>query len=232
MFETSAKSTPPEKPWVATVRALLKVALVAALIYLGVVYYARWSRPPLERVQAPAKKVPTDYYVYPPKSYVTDADSARRNLVGKPLWVKEGYRWIHEPGDTALGPLERVTPTAIVERGDEVLIQFEKDGEPARLAIASAGRFYVDEIFLVKDPRELYSHWPEEAWEQIESHRVEEGMTEHQVAFSLGAGSVTRTSLGQSLRIVEYTLCESAGLPPARVTFRDGVAEQVESLAP
>ena len=54
-------------------------------------------------------------------------------------------------------------------------------------------------------------------------------MTEHQVAFSIGAASAVRTSPGQSVRIVDYTLCKSAGLPPVRVTFQDGVARNTRA---
>jgi hypothetical protein len=50
------------------------------------------------------------------------------------------------------------------------------------------------------------------------------------VAFSIGAGSVVQGSPGQPRRVVEYTLCEAAGLAPLRVTFRDGVAEKIEKL--
>jgi hypothetical protein len=32
------------------------------------------------------------------------------------------------------------------------------------------------------------------------------------------------------VRIVDYTLCKNAGLPPVRVTFHDGVARKVETL--
>ena len=222
--------SPTAKPWVQTIGVSLKVGLVLALVYLGAVYYQRWNRPALERAKPAERKIPADYYVYPPKSYVSDAESAERNLTGKPLWVKEGYRWKADPADGLLSPLEKIVPTKIVTRGDDVLLEFERDGRPVRLPISAGPRFFVDDIFFLKDPRELYNHWPAEVWQKIARHDVEVGMTEHQVAFSAGAGSLVRASGDQTVRVIEYTLRESAGLPRLRVTFRDGVAEQVEQL--
>ena len=219
-----------EQPWVTTVRVLLRLSLIAALVYLGAEYYQRWNRPVLGPKKAAERKIPADYYVNPPKSLVTDAASARRRLLGKPLWVKEGYRWIHEPQGGVLGPLERIVPTGVHERDGEVYLDFSRDGAPAAVRITFNGKFFTDEIFYLKDPKELFDHWPPEAWEKIAAHKVEEGMTEHQVAFSIGAASAVRTSPGQSVRIVDYTLCKSAGLPPVRVTFQDGVARKVEPL--
>jgi hypothetical protein len=224
-------SQPPvkfEPPWVTTMRALLRLGLIVALVYLGVDYFQRWNRPVLGPKEAAERKLPADYYVFAPKSYVTDAESARRRLLGKPLWVKEGYRWIHEPQGGVLGPLEQVVPTGVHERDGEVYLDFSRAGAPAAVRITFNGRFFTDEIFYIKDPKELFDHWPPEAWEKIAAHKVEEGMTEHQVAFSIGAGSAVRTD--QSMRVVEYTLCKSAGLPPVRVTFQDGVARKVEPL--
>jgi hypothetical protein len=219
-----------EQPWVTTTRALLRLGLIVALVSLGAEYYQRWTRLALGPQKAVQRKTPADYFVNPPKSLVTDAESARRRLLGKPLWVKEGYRWIHEPQGGVLGPLEQVVPSGVHERDGDVYLDFSRDGAPATVQISFQGRFFTDEIFYLKDPKELFDHWPPEAWEKIAAHRVEEGMTEHQVAFSVGAASGVRASPDQSVRIVDYTLCKNAGLPPVRVTFHDGVARKVEPL--
>ncbi len=55
-------------------------------------------------------------------------------------------------------------------------------------------------------------------------------MSEFQIAFALGAGQVTRSSTAGETRIVEYRLCESAGIAPVRVTYRNNVAQQIEPL--
>ena len=88
----------------------------------------------------------------------------------------------------------------------------------------------MDEVFFLKDPHELYDHWSDEDWQKIRAHQVEEGMTESQVTFAAGAGQFVRSSPGGKTRIVDYTLGKEAGVPPVRVTFRDGIADQVEPL--
>ena len=56
-------------------------------------------------------------------------------------------------------------------------------------------------------------------------------MTEYQAAFALGAGRLGRYSPGGALRIVDYTLRQSAGLPALRVTFEDGLVTKIEPMA-
>ncbi len=228
--QSPLNADPVAKPWVKTVGASLKVGIVLALLYLGVVYYQRWNRPSLERAKPAERVIPADYYVYPPKSYVSDAESAKRRLLGQPLWVREGYRWIPEPGDKPLAPLEKIVPAKIVTRGEQALLEFEREGHMARLPVSAGQRFFVDDIFFLKDPKELYGHWPPEVWEKISRHEVEIGMTEHQVAFSAGAASVVRTSTDQTVRVVEYSARKSAGLAALRVTYRNDVAEKIEPL--
>jgi hypothetical protein len=221
----------PEKKWVQPVRVSLRVALVLAFVYVAMHFYARWTRPPLQRERPKPVQRVEDFYVHPPKSYVTDLASAQK-LVGKPLWVIEGYRWRSEPNGRMLEPLERIVPTAIVRSGDEAVIRFERDGRGESIGVGSPERLYIDEMFFIKDPKTLYGHWPEEMWAKVESHQVEPGMTEFQVAFAIGAGETKRSSQVGDTRVVEYTLCEAAGLQPVRVTFREGRAEEIEALPP
>ena len=211
--------------WAAAGRIVLRLGLVAVGVYLAASYYHRWTRPRLERDQ-PKREVHLDHYTYLPKSYVTDFASAKK-LVGKPLWVKEGYRWIYEPGDNALGPIEQVVPTGVARRGREVLLKFEKDGRPYTIPIGSGRQFWVDELFLLKDPRQLFDHWTGEDWALIEKHEVRVGMSEYQVTFALGAGQVVSASQHSATRVVDYSLGEDAGIAPVRVTYRDGVVERV-----
>jgi hypothetical protein len=141
------------------------------------------------------------------------------------LWTKEGWRWTVEPGDRLLAPLERVTPTRVYEQGDELRIAFEKDGEPASLVIGTGGRVFVDEIFYIEDPEELYSHWSEEDWRRIRNHETWVGMSEFQAIFSRGYGRPIDVSPGGATRIVEFP-----GQPdtePVVITFRDGAASEI-----
>jgi hypothetical protein len=218
-----------EKRWIQPIRVSLRVALVLALLFVAAHFYSRWTRPSLQREQPATVQRVEDFYVYPPKSFISNLASAQK-LVGKPLWVIEGYRWQTKPGGRLLEPLERIVPTAVVRRGEEAVIRFERDGRSEAIRVGSAGRLYIDEMFFIKDPRELYDHWPAETWTKVENHQIEPGMTEFQVAFALGAGQTKRSSQHGDSRVVEFTLCEAAGLQPVRVTFRRGRAEEIEPL--
>ena len=222
--------TPRPGKWVGPTRIALRIGLIAAAIFLASSLYERINRPSLEREEAPVRKFHVDAYVYPPKSYVTSVRSARK-LIGKPLWVKEGYRWGYQPGDGSLGPLEEIVPTDVRRVGREARLFFEQNGATRSVQIGVDGQFFVDEIFLLKDPRELWSHWTEDDWRRIEAHEVEPGMSEHQVVFALGAGNVIESSQHSTVRIVDYELGEEAGIAPVRVTYRDGVVERVDPLS-
>lgn len=213
--------------WVGPTRIVLRLGLIAAAVYLGTTLYERANRPSLAPERGPVRKIHTDLYVYPPKSYVTNVRSARK-LIGKPLWVKEGYRWAYQPGDGVLGPLEKIVPTDIRRAGRETRLFFEKDGETRNVPIGADGRFFVDEIFLLKDPRELWTHWSDEDWRKIEAHEVELGMSEHQVVFALGAGNIIESTRHSTVRVVDYKLGQEAGIAPVRVTYRDGVVERMD----
>ena len=103
--------------WARTAQFSLRAGLVVAVLLVGAEYFRRWTRPSLRRDQPQRIQRVEDFYVYPPKSYVTDLESARK-LVGQPLWVIEGYRWPTQPDGRLLEPLEKVVPTAFGRRGD------------------------------------------------------------------------------------------------------------------
>jgi len=217
--------------WVSWVGRSLKIGLLISLVYVGVVFYQRWSRSPLQPEKKEEVNLHEDMYVHPKKSYVTDAESAR-GLIGDRLWVREGYRWTCEPCDEPLKPLEKVTPTGVRESGDQVLLEFRRDGKLVTLPIGKGGRMFVDNIFFIEDPQTLYDHWDAETWRKIENHEVETGMSEFQITFALGAGRLARTSPGGQTRVVDYTARQAAGLDPIRVTYRDHVALRIEKLPP
>ena len=235
MFEQP--DSPPDEPsdsdWLFWVRLAVKILLVFGALYIGYHFYERDRLANIEisRPQPRQRILPKDVFAFVPKSYVVDSESARRKLLGKPLWVKDGYRWIYEPGGRVFAPLERIVPTAVEDRGKDALMVFNKDGSQARFRIGSPQRVFVDDIFYVKDPREIYDHWTPEMWAAVALGEVAPGMSEIRIGFSLGAGEVVRQSPGGATRIVDYKLCAVAGLDPVRVTYVDHVATEIQPLA-
>jgi hypothetical protein len=61
-------------------------------------------------------------------------------------------------------------------------------------------------------------------------HRIEPGMTEHQITFAIGAGATVRSSPSGTERVVDYRMAEKAGLTPVRVTFHEGKATEIIEL--
>lgn len=217
-----------DQEWVTYVSLSLKIGLALAVGYVAFDYFSRpGADPALEtRTEEPLHE---DLYVHPLKTNITSYATASR-LVGMDLWVQAGWSLAAEPGEQWLKPLEKITPTRVFERDGDMLIEFEREGRKARLAVGRSGRIYVDDVFFAQDPRELYDHWSEESWAKVEAGEVEVGMSETQVFFALGAGGVTRTSPGGSTRVLEFRAREVAGLKPMRVTFQEGRAELIEPL--
>ena len=228
-LDFTRQASPMEKEWRDWVGSVFVMAVIVALVYAAVGSIAEWANPRLKPPRKQERTIHPDLYVYHPKSYVDSAASAEE-LIGRTLWVMEGYRWIYEPGEQTFEPLEKIVPTGVRSRGEQTLLEFERDGRTHTVAIGTGERFYVDAIFLLKNPHELYAHWTPADWEKIEAYRVEPGMTEYQTAFALGAGSLARYSPGGALRILDYTFRRSAGLPALRVTFMDGLVTKVEPL--
>jgi hypothetical protein len=167
-----------------------------------------------------------DYYVVPPKSYVSSLADVRA-FAGKPLWVRDGYWWKCPPGEP-LGPMERVVASRAYDQGGKIWLRIRREKQPAcAVAVSSKGRFLFDEMFLIKDPHEVYKDWTPAVWEKINEHRVETAMTETQIKFAVGYGEIApELSEGDARRVVDY----KAGAKHARVTYAYGVAKQVEAL--
>ncbi len=220
-----------ESEWFYWVRLFVKVTLVFAVFYVAYDLYQRHLiRQAAIPEEAATIDLPEDMFVFIPKSYVADAERAHEKLVGKPLWVKEGYRWTYEPGDTYLAPLERIVPTAVILRDGQARLVFEKEGRDVSVSIGTQQRVYIDDMFFVKDPREIYDHWTDEMWRTAADGRVAVGMSEIQVAFALGVGEVSRTSPGGMTRILDYKQCAEASLQPVRVTYVHHIATSIEPL--
>ena len=211
--------------WQRNVQIALAVALLIAALRVAVIFVnrSRASRPS-RPVAAPLPLSP-DYYVLPPKSLVRSSADVKE-FVGKPLWVRDGYRWTCAPGSQVLGPIEKLTVTRVFQRAGQVWLEFLKEGRPCAVAISAGDRFYLDEIFFIKDPHEIYKDWPPEAWNKIAERRLEPGMTETQITFALGYGKPVEGRASESRTVVEYT----EGDRHARVTYQYGIAKRVEPL--
>ncbi len=219
-----------DKDWVTTASVMLKIAFGISVIYVVGVFLERSWRKPLVRQETRGEKLHDDLYVHPPKAHVTSLESARRTLIGKPLWVQEGFRWAYQPGDALFEPLEKIVPAGVYESGGQARIAFQKDGREYSFAVSGGGRYFVDEIFFIKDPRELYAHWSEEEWEKIGRHEVEAGMSEFQITFALGFGIIVQQSSNGKIKVVEYTGGVDNGLEGVRVEYRNGVAQAIETV--
>jgi hypothetical protein len=81
---------------------------------------------------------------------------------------------------------------------------------------------YINEMFFVDDPRQLYKHWPPEVWSAIDQHQALKGMNELQASFSLGVG-VPEGGGDFGNRTLKY---DNDG-HPVTVTFEHNRATQV-----
>ena len=217
-------SDPNGKAWVPLVSLSLKIGLVLAIAYAAFDYFTRPgadAREPEQRRESPLQ---ADLYVHPSKTHIATYASAHK-LVGMDLWTKEGWRWTVDPGDRLLAPLEKVTPTRVYEQGGDLRIEMEKDGKRSSLVVGTGGRVFVDEIFFIEDPEELYSHWTQEDWERVRNHEAWMGMSEFQAIFSLGYGRPLDVSPSGKTRIVEFPGRPDA--EPVVITFRDGIASEI-----
>jgi len=224
-------------------RWLLWAGVVTAILALrvGCVLYDR-SRPSLQKTVV-ERPIDRDRLVVVPKFYVEDFASARK-LVGKTLWVKLGYATSYFSDNPRLKPanrelkyfqpmesltIENVTERPIVGEADnkEVLLRFRKEGQPwltlAGLYDARADRYemQLDELFYIKNPRDLYSHWDSPTWSKIEGHMLEPGMTLAQALFSLGYGRLVTTEAG-GIQLFEFTRKPGGEAGKTRVRVLEG----------
>ena len=212
--------------WQRIIHLILRAGLIASVLYVVVVFIER-AREPKAPPKLAVLPLSPDYYVVPPKSHVRSLADVRV-FVGKPLWVREGYRWSCTPGPGVLGPMEKLVPTRAFRKGEHVWLKFVRDGRSCAIQVSAGDSFFLDEIFLIKDPHEVYKDWTPEAWKKIEARRIEPGMTETQITFALGYGLLVKdlSRQGDPHRVVDYT----AGDKRMRVVYAYGVAKQVEPL--
>ena len=213
--------------WQRNFQRVLTAALALAGVYLVWVFAGRSRQPDGARPAPKLLPLSPDYWVLPPKSYARSLADVRA-WVGKPLWVREGYRYTCTPGPDTLGPMEKVVARRAFERRGQVWLEFARQGRPCAIAVSAGERFYLDEIFLIQDPHEVYQDWTPETWKKIAERRIEPGMTETQITFALGFGVLVRdlSREGDANRAVDYT----GGEKHLRVTYQYGVAKWVAVL--
>jgi hypothetical protein len=232
-------------------RWLLWAGVVAAILALrvGCVLYDR-SRPFPQKAVV-ERPVDRDRLVVVPKFYMEDFASARE-LVGKTIWVKLGYATAYfsdnprvKPANRELRyfpPLESVKIENVIERpiageagNKEVLLRFQFEGQAwltlAGVYDARAERYemQLDELFYLKNPRELYAHWDKGAWSKIEQHSLEPGMTLAQALFSLGYGRLVTIEAG-GIQLYEFTRKLGGEPGKTRVRFVDGRVKEIKVL--
>ena len=229
----------------ATTRRSIQIALLVLLFAAGVrllfVFYGRATENAAQPKQENAPPLQADYYVQPRKLHDYDADSLRKDLAGKSVWIREGYRFnyypcpapshradfSHEAGTN--GPIEKLGVRDVVSQpgpggNTQILIVFAKDGRdwclPVGVLQGSSRQIFADDIFFYDDPHSLYKHWPADVWQAIDRHEMKTGMNELQASFAIGMG----TPQAGADRVVHYP----NGGHPVVVTYENGRAARVE----
>ena len=226
------------------VQIVLLIAMVAAAIRLAIILYERH----VQNAPAPPaaeKPLNPDYYVVPRKLHAYDLESARKGLVGHPVWVRDGYRVSYYPFNTTthhsdlqheaglLGPIERLEITEVVRDASpapgqqQLMAVFSKEGKSYAFPVGAAKgqdySLYIDDLVYLQDPHQLYQHWPQETWQAIDRHQARLGMSELQMDFALGVGYLHGSGLG-STRMLTFP----NGGTPLVVTFENDRAVDIQ----
>ena len=194
------------------------------------------------KAEAPLK---ADYYVTPKKLHAYDLKSARQLTEGS-VWVKAGYYHTYYPYDMAahktlfahevgtLGPLQKLQIKDVVADVSpkapgikQVMAVFDLDGKAYAVPIgAEKGddfKIYADDIFFLEDPRDLYKHWSADIWKAIDEHQAQQGMSELQASFAIGAG-IPQGSGDYGSRTLNY----ANGGKPLTITFENDKAVAIK----
>jgi len=223
----------------------LQIVLLLGIIIAGaraayIVYERHQGREETSKPQA-TLALKADYYVTPKKLHPYDLKSARE-LTRQPVWVRVGGQityypydrlrhkaeWSHEAG--TLGPLQKLEITDVATDvppkaagAKQVLVLFDLGGKPyaAPIGVEKSGEFkiYSDDIFFIEDPHELYRHWPPDVWKAIDTHQVQQGMSELQASFAIGMG-IPVGSGDYGWRTLRY----ANGGKPLTITFENDKA--------
>jgi hypothetical protein len=231
------------------IQIAMAVALALATLRVAIIFYGRYTQKSATAETTSEQPLNPDYYVVPKKLYAYDLKSARQ-LVGRPVWVREGYRsafvpcqpedlrcdFQHEAG--LLGPIQRLevkdvirVPSPQASAQPQIMVIFEQEGKSYGFSVGSVQgedyKLYIDDMLYIQDPHQLYRHWPAEVWQAVDQHQVRKGMNERQVGFALGAGDLHGSGLG-STRVLTYP---NNGKPLV-VTFEQDKVVDVQPAPP
>jgi hypothetical protein len=83
--------------------------------------------------------------------------------------------------------------------------------------------FFINDVFFIDDPHQLYSHWPADVWDAVDHHNVKPGMNELQASFALGS-NIRATAGEYGNRTVQYI----EGNKSTMVSFSGNKATSIE----
>jgi hypothetical protein len=137
------------------------------------------------------------------------------DLVGKPLWMKNGYTIPYYP--FAGGRVEFAKRVGLIPAAQRLDVKkivkaatpaSEHDGmehgakqvfavfalpggtdlfaTPLGFIDGSQEAYYCDILYYYDDPHKIYDHWPKGIWAAIDAHQVKPGMSELQTRMSIG----------------------------------------------
>jgi len=244
-----------QKKMTAEIKKRIQISLIVLLLLatarVAYIFHERKSATTARNRDDGNRALTADEYVYPKKFYAYDLASARA-LVGKSVWVKQGYGtlvylvingdvdWTR--GKPSLLPIEQLKVADVVRQsppqnwkaapGENELLAIAERGGHSRVAVP-IGTFSGDgtlklvanDVFYIQDPHQLYQHWPPETWKAIDSHQALPGMNELQVNFALG---VPQKAGGGEYG--ERTLEYSNGGMPVRVSFVGNKAVEITPI--
>jgi hypothetical protein len=223
------------------------IMFVGAAARVAYIFHERNSAATVRKVDDGSRALTSDEYVVAKKFYAHDLASAKA-LVGKPVWVKQGYGNLvysarnDNPdlsrGTPSLLPLERLDVEDVLLRPAPASLKAPA-GESELFAICArpAGgtlavpigssrngdfHFHVNDVFYIQDPHQLYAHWSADTWKSIDAHQAKPGMNELQVNFALG---VPQSASGGDYG--DRTLMYANGGSPVSVSFSNNKATEI-----
>src|SRR3954470_6713961 len=168
----------------------LVVLLLLAAVRVAYIFHERRLAPAQRQHDDGSRMLTSDEYVYPKKFYAYDLASAKA-LVGKSVWVKQGYGNLVYPvadgradlsrGKTSLLPIERLKIVDVIREaapaawkspsGETELVAIAERSDGSKLGgpigtFASDGslKLVANDVFYIQDPHQLYQHWPTDIW--------------------------------------------------------------------
>jgi hypothetical protein len=219
------------------------LAVVMAVFWLRIGWMMYERARPVEPRKMAHRPLEEDYMVAIPKFHVYDLASLER-YKGQKLWVKAGFRaeyFLFMPSRNLAPASSRVTfqPMEEILVSDVRQLPADKTGyRPIVLIFEKGGilqativgfflmakneyQMQLDDLFYLKNPRVIYSHWSSQTWSKIEAHQLEEQMTFAQVSLSIGDGRLITTEAGDA-QLYEFDRRPGGREGKIRVRFQHG----------